>query len=237
LYNKNYEIELHKAHYCKHLWRCDEALGILRAIKDVSYSAIVDSLGILAAKYFINDLHVDYTDKSSIEVYKDYFICAESSNLTHTQADSYKLLRHKSVYEFYVHRDLDLAELIFYINKNITLYKAENNRLLANAYFIQGEIYRMYKEYDNAIISYKNCLNITHDNNIIIQVNLMVYYLKFIKKLSLDFDIINNENIYKICQYNNYADKIYRKIKCIELNDPNAEEIITCFDTRIMPIL
>lgn len=237
VYNRNYEIELHKAHYCKHLWRCDEALSILRNIKEVSYSAIVDSLGILAAKYFINDLHVDFSDKSSIEVYKDYYICAENSNLTHTQADSNKLMRYKSVYEYYAHGDSDLTKLISHINEIIAIYNAENNRLLANAYFIQGEIYRLYKEYDNAIVAYKNCLNITHDNNIVIQVNLMVYYLRFIKKLNLDFNIINDETIIKICECNNYADKVYRKIKCIELNDPNANEIITCFDSRIMPIL
>lgn len=237
VYNKNHEIELHKAHYCKHLWRCDEALDILRSIKEVSYSAIVDSLGILAAKYFINDLHVDFSDKSSIEVYKDYYTCAKNSTLAHTQADSYKLMRHTSVYEYYTHSDSDLSELISHINKIIAIYKAENNRLLANAYFIQGELYRLYKEYDSAIVSYKNCLNITHDDNIIIQVNLMVYYLKFIKKLNLDFVIINDEIINKICERNNYADKLYRRIKCIELNDFNANEIITCFDTRIMPIL
>ena len=78
VYNKNYEIELHKAHYCKHLWRCDEALSILRDINKVSYSAIVDSLGILAAKYFINDLHIDFSDKSSIEVYENYYIDRKS---------------------------------------------------------------------------------------------------------------------------------------------------------------
>lgn len=236
-YNKNYEIELHKAHYCKHLWRCDESLSILRNIKAVSYSAIVDSLGILAAKYFINDLHVDFSDKNSIEVYKDYYICAESSELTHTQADSYKLKRHKSLYKYYTHSDPDLNDLISDANIIIAIYSAENNRLLANAYFIQGEIYRLFKEYNQAIVSYKNCLRVTHDNNIIIQVNLMVYYLKVIKKLNLDFNIINDETITKICECNNYADKVYRRIKCIELDDPNANEIINCFDSRIMPIL
>lgn len=237
VYNKNYEIELHKAHYCKHLWRCDEALSILRNIKDTSYSAIVDSLGILAAKYFINDLHVDFSDKSSIEVYKHYYICAESSNLTHTQSDSYKLMRHKVVYKYYANSNLDLTELISDINAIIAIYNAENNRLLANAYFIQGEIYRLYMKYNDAIVSYKNCLNITHDNNIVIQVNLMVYYLKYVKKLNLDFNIINDETIIEICECNKYADKVYRRIKCIELNDPNANEIITCFDSRIMLIL
>lgn len=54
---------------------------------------------------------------------------------------------------------------------------------------------------------------------------------------NLDFVIINDEIINKICERNNYADKLYRRIKCIELNDFNANEIITCFDTRIMPIL
>lgn len=237
VYNKNYEIELHKAHYCKHLWRCDEALGILRNINKVSYSAIVDSLGILAAKYFINDLHVDFSDKSSIEVYKNYYICAENSNLSHTQADEYKLMRHKAVYEYYVNGNSDLTELISHANKIIAIYNAENNRLLANAYFIQGEIYRLFKDFDNAIISYKNCLNITHDNNIMIQVNLMVYYLKYVKNLNLNFNIINEETIIRFCECNKYADKVYRRIKCIELNDPTANEIITCFDSRIMPIL
>lgn len=237
IYNRNYEIELHKAHYCKHLWCCDEALNILRNIKDVSYSAIVDSLGILAAKYFINDLHVDCTDKNSIDVYKDYYICAENSILAHNQADTYKLMRNKAVYEYYTHNDVNLTELISHTNNIINLYSAENNRLLANAYFIQGEIYRLYKEYNKAINSYKKCLGITHDNNIIIQVNLMVYYLKIVKKITLDFNIIDDEKIIKLCECNNYADKIYSRIKCIELNDSNAKEITNCFDSRIMPIL
>ena len=237
IYNKNYEIELHKTHFCKHLWKCDEALNILRNIKDVSYSAIVDSLGILAAKYFINDLHVDYTDKNSIDVYKDYYICAENSILEHNQADTYKLMRNKAVYEYYTHNATDLTELISYTIDIINIYSAENNRLLANAYFIQGEIYRLYKEYDNAINSYKKCLGITYDNNIVIQVNLMVYYLKVIKRITLNFKIISNEKIIELCEGNNYADKIYSRIKCIELNDSNAKEIINCFDSRIMPIL
>lgn len=236
-YNKNHEIELHKAHYCKHLWRCNEALDILHSIKDVSYSAMVDSLGILAAKYFINDLHVNFSDKKSIEVYKDYYICAENSRLKQTQADSNKLMRHKPVYEYYAHNNANLDELISHVNEIIAIYSAENNRLLANAYFIQGEIYRLYKEYDNAIASYKNCLRITYDNNIVIQVNLMVYYLKVIKKVNVNFEIIDNQSIIKFCECNNYADKVYHRIRCIELNDPNAEEIIACFESRIMPIL
>lgn len=236
-YNRNYEIELHKAHYFKHLWSCDVALNILRNIKDCSYSAIVDSLGILAAKYFINDLHVDYTDKNSIEVYRDYYICAENSNLVHSQADTYKLMRHKALYEYYTHDNLDLTTLISHINDIIQIYSAENNRLLANTYFIQGEIYRLYKEYNDAITSYKKCLSITHDNNIIIQVNLMIYYLKIIKKIELDFTIISDEKIIALCECNNYADKVYSRIKCMELNDSNANEIANCFDSRIMPIL
>lgn len=237
IYNKNHEIELHKAHYLKHLWNCDKALNILYYIKSESYSAIVDSLGILAAKYFINDLHVDFSDKNSINVYKDYYICAESSVLKHTQADAYKLMRHKAIYEYYTHSNSNLKKLLFYANQIIAIYSAENNRLLANAYFIQGELYRLHKNFTQAIISYKKCLGITHDNNIVIQVNLMVYYLKNIKKLSLDFNIINDQKIIELCEHNNYANKIYHRIKCIELNDPNAKDVIDCFDSRIMPIL
>lgn len=237
IYSKNYEVQLHKAHYYKHLWCCDIALDILWNLKEVSYSALVDSLGILAAKYFIDDLHVRFSDKKSIDVYKDIYVCAENSNLEHTQADKYKLMRNKSVYEYYMHNHSDLTTLVSDINKIIDIYNAENNRLLANAYFIRGEIYRIYKEYGNAIVSYKKCLNTTRDNNILIQVNLMVYYLKYIKKIDVDFKIINDETINKMCESNHYADKVYRRIKCIELNDPNVKEVITCFDTRIMPIL
>ena len=48
-YNQDFEIELHKAHYNKHLWNCNEALEILDNIKGNSFAALVDSLGILAA--------------------------------------------------------------------------------------------------------------------------------------------------------------------------------------------
>ena len=48
-YNKGFKIELQKAHYNKHLWNCNEALEILDNIKDNSFAALVDSLGILAA--------------------------------------------------------------------------------------------------------------------------------------------------------------------------------------------
>ena len=236
-YNQNYEIELHKAHYYKHLWNCDEALNILEAIKNVSYAALVDSLGILAAKYFINDLHVNFTDESSISVYKDYYICANNSNLNPTQADIHKLMRYKPVYEYYANSNPDMNELISLINEVIALYHAENNRLIANAYFIQGELYRLYGKYADAVTSYKKCLNCTRDNNIIIQVNLMAYYLTNIKKVNINFNIIATERIDTLCESNNYADKVYHRIKCIELNDPNAHEIISCFDSRIMPIL
>ena len=236
-YNRDYEIELHKAHYCKHLWHCDEALRILNGLKQVSYTALVDSLGILAAKYFINDLHVDFTDKSSIEVYKDNYICAYNSKLMHNQVDIYKLMRHKAIYKYYANSNSKKEDLISDINEIITIYQAENNRLLANAYFILGEIYRLYGDYDNAIILYKKCLGITFDNNIIIQVNLMVYYLKNIKKLNINFDIIDSQQINVLCQNNNYAEKLYHRIRCIELNDPCAPEITACFESRIMPIL
>lgn len=236
-YNKNHEIELHKAHYYKHLWSCNEALDILYSLKEVSYSALVDSLGILAAKYFIDDLHVNFSDKKSIDVYKDFYICAENSDLKYTEAELHKLMRHTPVYEFYTCNNPDMVDLILHIQEIIDIYCAENNRLLANAYFIQGEIYRMYKEYDNAVISYKKCLNTTHDNNIIIQVNLMVYYIKFIKKADVNFNIITNEAIVQMCQKDAYADKVYHRINNIEINDPNAGEIINCIDTRIMPIL
>lgn len=236
-YERNNEISLHKAHYYKHLWESDVALDVLSGITSVSYSALVDSLGILAAKYFVDDLHVSISEKNTIETYKDYYVRAENSRLAASENDIHKLLRYKPLYKFYTQKNISLKELVSDIDEVITIYKAENNRLLANAYFIKGEIYRMFNKYDNAVIHYKKCLSVSCDNNIRIQTNLMMYYLKLIKKISNDFELLDSQQITELCEKNKYANKLYHRIQCIELRDPVANNIIKCFDTRMMPIL
>lgn len=238
-YNKNYELELCKAHYYKHLWKCNESLEILYQIRKLSYTAKVDSLGILLAKYFIDDLYVPYTEHNSLNEFFNVYLDAQNSTneQIHDMNDILKCRRCTAIYLFYKNKPSSPDMLIEYITEIIEIYKSQNNRLLANAYFIRGEIYRLYKQYDNAILDYANCNSITYDNNIIVQTNLMAYYLMHCKELELKFNILSLNEIIKLCQKNNYAEKLWHRINSINLNDSNKKHIIECFDTRIMPIL
>ncbi|WP_207706037.1 hypothetical protein, partial [Clostridium sp. HBUAS56010] len=235
--NKNFKIELYKAHYYKHLWMSNESLEILKSIYKESFAAIVDSLGILAAKYFINDLHVPGSLKNSKDEFCNLYIIAQNSTLTHTDEEKNKLKRFTSLYILYTDMPKDCDSLINVSNEIIAIYKAQNNRLLANAYFIQGEIYRVYCKYDEAIKAYLSCINVTKDNNIVIQTNLMVYYLINIKGLKVKFNLLCEENIIDLCENNEYSNKVFQRIRNIELCDPESNNIKKCFDSRIMPIL
>lgn len=236
--NKDYVIELHKAHYLKHLWKCNDALEILWGIKNKCFSAAADSLGILLAKYFIDDLHVPWSDDNSLESFKNMFIFAQNSTLQHRDDDKLKIKRAEAIFLYYQNHPESPSELLQTINNVISIYKAQNNRLLANAYFIRGEIYRLYNDYENALSDYSHSLSVTIDNNITIQVQLMLYYLykcKHIKNQS--YSLLEIKDIMNLCSRNNYADKLFARIRSIEMNDSNAEEIFSCFDSRIMPIL
>lgn len=235
--NSNYKVELYKAHYYKHLWKCNESLAILQRIKKNSYTAMVDALGILAAKYFINDLFVPDSENNSLEELLNFYLLAKNSILPHSDEETNKLRRCTAIYLYYKEYPSKCDTLIYEIERVISIYKAQNNRLLANAYFIRGEIYRLYKNYEQMVFSYKQCLNVTEDNNIIIQTNLMIYYLVYCKKIDLEFELLNDQTIINMCEKNNYAKKVWKRLNCIKLNDPNSHKIQNCFETRIMPIL
>lgn len=236
-YNNAFEIELHKAHYFKHIWRCNDSLQILTALKFKSFSAIVDTLGILLAMYFINDLHVPGTQDSSLQVFSQQFILATNSELPTNNNDLNKLKRNKPIYTFYNHKPNDETELINMIDDVIAVYASENNRLLANAYFIKVELYRMYQKYEKALTEYKRCTNITIDNNLKLQTNLIMYYLIKVKKLDLDFELMTDNEINNLCEHNPYSHIVRHRIRNIELDDSNAAQIQEEIDTRIMPIL
>lgn len=236
-YNSAFEIELHKAHYNKHLWNCNEALDILANIKELSFAALVDSLGILIAKYFINDLSVPNSSDDSLLVFNKYFKKATNSLLTHNDYDSYKLKRYAPVFFFYKEKPEKEDQLIQMIDEVISIYDSENNRLCANAYFIKAEIYRLYHKYEKAIVEYKRCLDVTIDNNIKLQTNLMIYYLIKIKNINSDFELMSDNEFNDLSQNNSYARIVRHRIRCIELNDPNAVQIQEQIDSRIMPIL
>lgn len=236
-YNKGFKIELQKAHYNKHLWNCNEALEILNNIKDNSFAALVDSLGILAAKYFINDLSVPYSSDNSLEEFKKKFYKASNSSLKRDDQDNYKLKRYEPIFLFYDKKPKKEDILLQSIDEVIKVYEGENNRLRANAYFIKAEIYRLYQQYDKSILEYKRCMDVTIDDNIRIQTNLMIYYLIKVKGIKLNYELMPDDEISRLCQDNVYSCKVRHRIRNIELNDPNATEIQEQIDSRIMPIL
>ena len=236
-YNKGFKIELQKAHYNKHLWNCNEALEILDNIKDNSFAALVDSLGILAAKYFINDLSVPYSSDNSLEEFKNKFYKASNSSLKRDDQDNYKLKRYEPIFLFYDKKPKKEDILLQSIDEVIKAYEGENNRLRANAYFIKAEIYRLYQQYDKSILEYKRCTDVTTDDNIRIQTNLMIYYLIKVKGIKLNYELMPDDEISRLCQDNVYSCIVRHRIRNIELNDPNATEIQEQIDSRIMPIL
>jgi len=236
-YNSGFEIELHKAHYNKHLWKSNEALEILSGIKDRSFSALVDSLGILVAKYFIDDLSVPNSSDNSLVEFEKYFRKASNSSLNHNDYDNYKLKRYAPVFLYYDKKPDKEDELIQMIDEIIQIYDGENNRLRANAYFIKAEIYRLYQQYEKAALEYKRCLSVTFDNNIKLQTNLMMYYLIKIKNINLNFELMSDNEINTLSQNNAYSHIVRHKIRNIELNDPNAAQVREQIDSRIMPIL
>ena len=134
----------------------------------------------------------------------------------------------------------DINDLIKPINDVIEGYKAENNRLLANAYFIRAEINRLFKKYKLALLDYNSCTLITDDDNIKIQVNIMKYYLAKIQKIRIfkGDNFLSKDEICDLCKgKNNYGMLLVHRLNSIELNDPDKEQIVNCFEHRIMTIL
>ena len=86
-----------------------------------------------------------------------------------------------NLYIYIIKRNQQEKKILEPINSVIVKYRNENNRLLANAYFVRAEINRLFKKYKNALLDYNRCLTQTEDDNIKIQVNIMKYYLAIIK--------------------------------------------------------
>lgn len=177
IYNTNYSLEILEAHYYKHLWKCDEALKILKSIEANTISGMTDALGILVAKYFIDDLSVPNSNLDSLTVFMNTLEWCEKSTLLKSNKDLLKIERNKSIYLYYK-GNYTKKEILEPINSVILKYTNENNRLLANAYFIRAEINRLFHNYKQTLLDYENCIERTDDNNIKIQVNVMKYYLK-----------------------------------------------------------
>ena len=87
------------------------------------------------------------------------------------------------------------------------------------------------------MVEYKRCLDITVDNNIKLQTNLIIYYLIKIKKIDLDFELISENELNELSQNNVFSRIVRHRIRNIELGDPNATQIQEQIDSRIMPIL
>lgn len=238
--NKDYKLELYQAHYYKHLWKCNDALNTLKSIQMHSISAMTDAFGILLAKYFINDLTVPYSANDSLTEFINLFKRVENINVQPSDNEKNKINRYRIFYEFYLQKPADEGYLIGLATNVIDSYNAQNNRLLANAYFLRGEIYRLYQKYDLAERDYEQSILITKDDNIRIQVNIIRQYIFTIKKIDIDprFELLSKESIIQLCKNKNkYGEKLFHRINCIELGDVNASEIDNCFKNRIMPIL
>ena len=238
-HNVNNKINILEAHYYKHLWQCDKALIILQRIQSFNICGLTDALGILVAKYFVDDLSVPNSNLDSLTFFiKTFEMCAKSS-LKKNHSDCLKILRNKSIYLYY--KKCKKKEKLFKpINDAIEEYRNENNRLLANAYFIRAELNRLLCKYKAALYDYNRCLTQTEDNNIKIQVNIMKYYLATIKNVTRfkEDPHLSKEQIFELCKNKNcYGELLIRRINSIELEDPDKKQIIDCFEHRIMTIL
>ena len=80
-------------------------------------------------------------------------------------------------------------------------------------------------------------MDVTIDNNIRLQTNLMMYYLLKVKGINSNYELMTDNEISRLCQDNIYSCKVRYRIRNIELGDPNAAEIQEQIDSRIMPIL
>lgn len=238
-YNINNKVDILEAHYYKHLWQCDKALIILQSIQSFNICGLTDSLGILVAKYFVDDLAVPNSNLSSLSVFfKTFEMCKESS-LKKSDRDIFKIMRNESIYLYYK-KKYTIKKILEPINFVIEKYQKENNRLLANAYFVRAEINRLFQKYKDALLDYNRCLTQTEDDNIKIQVNIMKYYLATIKNVTIfkSDRHLSKEQIYELCKNTNqYGTLLVRRINSIELEDPNKNQIINCFEHRIMTIL
>ncbi|MFI3326439.1 MAG: hypothetical protein R3Y35_09735 [Clostridia bacterium] len=223
--NEKFIIERQLAHYLKHLWKPTEALEILHKIS-VNYElAILDTFGIYLANAFISEV-----DTISVQKFLELF-----SQVSET--DNSKYMRYEIYYGFY--NNDDVTKLLAMSDKLIETYKKENNRLLANAFVLRGEIFRISKKYNLALRDYEQSLTITNDKNIKTQVYLITYYIDHVKKAKVKkrFNNLTTIELADLCQNNKYSERLFSQINSILLGDDNSIIIQYNMDTRIMPIL
>lgn len=224
--NENFAVERLTAHYLKHLWKPTEALAILNNISSYYQPTILDTFGIYLADLFISSR----IDNNSLNKFIEKFLQIDD-------IDNSKFKRYAIYYEFY--NNNDFYKLIAMADELIEIYKKENNRLLANAFVLRGEIYRLFKKYDLAFKDYEQSLTITSDKNIKTQVYLMAYYIENVNKSEINKKLNNLTKIdlVELCQNNKYSELIFSQINSILLEDDNSSIIKYNMNTRIMPIL
>lgn len=126
-YNINNKVETLEAHYYKHLWKCDISLTILQKIQPSNIRGLTDSLGILVAKYFVDDMVVPNTDFDTLDVfYKTFEKCKKNSPINDPQ-NAYKIMRNESIYLYYKNK-YRKKEILEPINSVIKIYKDENGK-------------------------------------------------------------------------------------------------------------
>lgn len=238
-YNIHDKMEILEAHYYKHLWQCDKALIILHSIRSTNICGLTDALGILVAKYFVDDMKVPNSKLDSLSEFFEVFEACKSSSLKKSDNDTFKIMRNESIYLFYK-KQCTRDKILQPINSVIEKYQEQNNRLLCNAYFVRAEINRLFQEYQETLLDYNRCLANTEDENIKIQVNIMKYYLSNIKNLNIfkSDQHLSKDEIIDLCKNKNqYGMLLVRRLNSIELEDLNKDNIVDCIEHRIMTIL
>ena len=230
-YNLDSTFKLKLGHFYKHIWESNQSIDILNSISNTS--AYIEMLGILSCKYFIDENISGFNGISTITLYKT--LVTKLSNKNNDQPQ--RIERHQIIVDFY--NNFRFERLVSRINHVIDIYKMENSRLIANAVFLKGELFRLNKKYDQAIACYNDALTYTDDNNIKLQVNAMLYYLKNIKNIDIKNSHMSIEEITNLSKAHNnkYILILLRRINSIMLKDPDSKKIYKCFEERIMPIL
>lgn len=238
--NKNNKVELLLAHFYKHLWLCDKSISILKNIELENVNGLISSLGIYSTQYFINE-SLSKSTNALIELNNTFARIQNRMSECRTEEQLVKIKFYSTIVKFY--QKAQFVVLYEIIDDVINTYNSQNNRLIANAYFIKGEICRLDNDFITAIKYYEKCQSATNDNNIKIQVAIMIYYLKNIKKVNQKYYFYKTLNeIQAMCcdqtgVINNYGMKLVKLLRCIELEDENASIVKKNFESRIMVIL
>lgn len=238
--NKNNNVELLLAHFYKHLWICEKSISILKSIEFENINGLIALLGIYSTQYFINE-SLPKSTNALIDLNNTFARIQNRISECKTEEQLVKIKFYSTIVKFY--QKVQSVVLYEIIDDVINTYNSQNNRLIANAYFIKGEICRLDNNFVSALKYYEKCQSITNDNNIKIQVAIMIYYLKNIKKVEQKFYFYKTLNeIQAMCcdqtgVTNNYGMKLVKLLRCIELEDANASIVKNNFESRIMVIL